>query len=180
MHLEGPPGAESRSGRTDSCGAVAFDGLPNGIYSVKAVDGLLEGMVENVAVSRGKDEMVDVKLNGQATGADPIVKSASPCTRVRLLSGGFLGYTSDALQRNVQGCLVVKCVITSNGMVRNCQAIEPLEGLTKHSMRELERTRFEPAMCEGKPVDIDNTFWLTTLGGPDGKTTGLEPYVIKG
>jgi serine/threonine protein kinase len=31
-----------------------------------------------------------------------------------------------------------------------------------------------------KLVDIDNTFWLTTLGGSDGKTTGLEPYVIKG
>ena len=31
-----------------------------------------------------------------------------------------------------------------------------------------------------KLVDIDNTFWLTTLGGADGKTAGLEPYVIKG
>ena len=31
-----------------------------------------------------------------------------------------------------------------------------------------------------KLVDIDNTFWLVTLGGSDGKTTGLEPYAIKG
>jgi hypothetical protein len=31
-----------------------------------------------------------------------------------------------------------------------------------------------------KLVDIDNTFWLVTLGGSDGKTTGLEPYTIKG
>ena len=56
----------------DSRKFVIESGSSNGIYSVKAVDGLLEGMVENVAVSRGKDEMVDVKLNGQATGADPL------------------------------------------------------------------------------------------------------------
>jgi hypothetical protein len=31
-----------------------------------------------------------------------------------------------------------------------------------------------------KLVDIKNTFWLVTLGGSDGKTTGLEPYAIKG
>ena len=30
-----------------------------------------------------------------------------------------------------------------------------------------------------KLVDIDNTFWLVTLGGSDGKTAGLEPYTIK-
>jgi protein kinase-like protein len=31
-----------------------------------------------------------------------------------------------------------------------------------------------------KLVDIGNTFWLVTLGGSDGKTAGLEPYMIKG
>jgi serine/threonine protein kinase len=31
-----------------------------------------------------------------------------------------------------------------------------------------------------KLVDIDNTFWLVTLGGPNGETSGLEPYTIKG
>jgi serine/threonine protein kinase len=30
-----------------------------------------------------------------------------------------------------------------------------------------------------KLVDVDNTFWLTALGGSDKKTSGLEPFVIK-
>ena len=111
VRLQGPLPEGTRIGRTDSCGAVAFEGLPDGTYSLTAGREGLETVEENIAVTRGKDAMIDVKLKAQDAGAAPAAKS-SGCTLGRHLSGLGPMYTPDAVQHDVQGCLVVKCVVT--------------------------------------------------------------------
>jgi len=159
VRLHGPVPEAIRTGRTASCGAVAFEGLPDGMYSLRVAHDGFEGAVENIAVTRGRDAMFELKLEGQTPGAAVApTNTTSGCALGRRLSGPLTHYTADALQHNVQGCLVIKCVVTSAGAVRGCQAVEPLARLTKPSIDALEQQRYEPPICDGKPADMDYTF----------------------
>jgi len=157
--LEGPWG--TLSGRTDSCGAVAFEGLPDGLYSLRAAQGGLDGYVENVAVVRGKDSMIDIQMKAQDPAAQTALKQETGCSLGKRRLGPYPGYTPEALQNHVQGCMVIKCLITSEGRVRDCQALEPLAGLTAPAIDRLQRQIYESPICDGKPADMDYTFRIS-------------------
>jgi Gram-negative bacterial TonB protein C-terminal len=155
--LQGPWGT-TLSGRTDSCGAVYFEGLPDGLYSLRAAQGGLDGYVENVAVIRGKDSMIDIRMTAQDPAA---LKQETGCTLGKRRLGPFPGYTPEALEKRVEGCMVIKCLITSQGRVRDCQALEPLAGLTAAAIDRLQRQIYESPICDGKPADMDYTFRIS-------------------
>jgi hypothetical protein len=159
VRLQGPLPEGTRIARTDSCGAVAFEGLPDGVYSLRAARDGLDAAVENIPVIRGNEAMVELKLEGKEPSAAVAPRNTGPgCTLNRRLSGPVVQYTADALQHDVQGCLVIKCVVTAAGAVRDCQALEPLPRLTKASIDALQHNKYEPPTCDGKPADMDYTF----------------------
>jgi protein TonB len=70
-------------------------------------------------------------------------------------------YVGLASKAGVEGCIVVKCVITTEGIPRDCQAVEALPPATEAAIASFRLHRFKPATCDGKPVEMDYTFRVT-------------------
>jgi len=155
--LQGPVPGGSVTRRTDSCGTVSFDRLPDGKYTLKAAQGGFDGAVQTVSVTRGKESMADLRLKP----SDDAAAKGSGCTLGQHRYGPPPGYTPVALEHNVEGCLVIKCLVTSTGTVRSCSALEPLPDLTEPAIHRLERQMYEAPTCDGKPADIDYTFRIS-------------------
>jgi protein TonB len=80
--------------------------------------------------------------------------NAATMTRPVFVSGPEPTYTQRALEQEVEGLMVVKCVLTVEGTVRDCQVLKGLP----HMDSALEHTRYKPATQNGKPVEINYVF----------------------
>lgn len=76
------------------------------------------------------------------------------------LAGPAPQYTRTALSCGVEGRLVVQCVITAEGVVKDCCVREGLPHMNAAVIDALERRRYRPAMKDGKPVEVWYTFTL--------------------
>ena len=62
-------------------------------------------------------------------------------------------YTEPARMNAVTGTVILKCVFNANGMVTNLIAVSDLPfGLTDQAMKAARKTKFVPAMKDGKYV----------------------------
>jgi protein TonB len=75
-----------------------------------------------------------------------------------ILSGPTIQYTEKALEREVQGLMVVKCVVTLEGIVRECRVIQSLPFMDRAVIEALEHRRYKPALLQGRPIEVDYTF----------------------
>lgn len=55
---------------------------------------------------------------------------------------------------------MVKCGIGFDGHVSACAAEEPLPGYTEDVIATLQKRRYSPMRCDGKPVETDYTYRL--------------------
>jgi protein TonB len=88
-----------------------------------------------------------VKFNGAM--AAPVLVSAPP-----------LEYTQRALDHEVEGVMVVECVVTSEGVVHDCRVLRGLPFMDGAVVENLERRRYRPATLDGKPLDVQYTFTI--------------------
>jgi serine/threonine-protein kinase len=81
-------------------------------------------------------------------------------SKVRLtkISGPDPEYTPEAIQREVQGTMVVNCVITVEGAVRNCRVIKGLPFMDRAVVHALERRKYQAYLSNNQPVEVDYTF----------------------
>jgi TonB family protein len=79
-------------------------------------------------------------------------------TRPEKLSGPVPQYTKEALEQRIQGLMIVKCIITVEGAVRNCRIIRPLPFMEEAVLDALYQARFKPVTLQGKPIQVDYTF----------------------
>lgn len=70
-------------------------------------------------------------------------------------------YTEKALEKEIQGVCVVKCVVTVDGRVHDCRVVKSLPFLDRAVIEALERRRYTPATMGGKPIEVDYTFRIT-------------------
>jgi TonB family protein len=75
-------------------------------------------------------------------------------TRPVFLSGPDLAYTRKALERDVEGLMVVPCVVTREGLVRDCRVQQGLPFMDAAVVQALERRRYQPATLKGVPVEV--------------------------
>ena len=54
--------------------------------------------------------------------------------------------------------MVVKCVVTIEGVVRECRVIQNLPFMDRVVIEALERRRYKPALLQGRPIEVDYTF----------------------
>ena len=73
----------------------------------------------------------------------------------KLLGGPEIRYTDKALEREVQGKMIVKCIISIEGKVTDCRVLRSLPFMDRAVVDALEKRRYAPAMQGGKPVDVD-------------------------
>jgi TonB family protein len=79
-------------------------------------------------------------------------------TRPERLSGPIPQYTKEALEKRSEGLMIVKCIITREGEVRNCRIVKPLPFMEEAVLDALYQSRYKPVTLEGKPVQVDYTF----------------------
>jgi protein TonB len=81
-------------------------------------------------------------------------------TRPVFLTGPAPEYTRQALQREVEGLMVIRCVVTVEGAVRDCQVVEGLPFMNDAAVVALQRRRYRPATRNGVPVEVSYVFRL--------------------
>ena len=80
-------------------------------------------------------------------------------TPPRRISGPDPEYTPEAIQSEVQGVMIVKCVVTVEGAVHGCRVLQGLPTMDRAVVEALERRRYSPARLQnGQPVEVDYTF----------------------
>jgi eukaryotic-like serine/threonine-protein kinase len=77
---------------------------------------------------------------------------------VVLEKGKPLAYTQEALRARVEGTMIVKCIIATNGRVENCRFIKSLPYMEKAVLDALTSRTYKPLTLEGRAVPVDYVF----------------------
>ena len=70
-------------------------------------------------------------------------------------------YSEKALEREVQGTMVVRCVVTTEGKVFGCRVLKSLPFMDRAVIDALERRRYKPATLGGRAVEVNYNFKIT-------------------
>lgn len=127
--------------------------------SEEEVEGGVEGGVAGGVVGGVVGGVIGGVVGGQlgGTGTD-VLPFGQGMTRPEKLSGPEVQYTREALEARVQGLMIVKCVITTEGKVERCRIIKPLPHMEQAVMDVLTASRYKPVSFQGRPVQVDYTF----------------------
>jgi protein TonB len=79
-------------------------------------------------------------------------------TGLKRVSGPPLDYTPEAQEHEVEGTMIVRCIIAATGRVHDCQVLRGLPFMDRAIVDALEHTTYSPALVDGQPVDVDYTF----------------------
>ena len=79
-------------------------------------------------------------------------------TPPRLLSGPAIEYTEKALENDVEGLMIVRCVIDVGGEVRDCQIKQNLRFMDNAVLDALEKRRYTRVTLDGRPIPVYYNF----------------------
>lgn len=96
---------------------------------------------------------------GPPRPAGPVKFNASMAAP-KVLFAPPLEYTQRALDREVEGTMLVECIVSVDGAVRHCRVLRSLPFMDRAVVENLERRRYEPATLGGKPLDVAYTFTI--------------------
>ena len=150
-----------QSAITDESGAFEITWLPAGMYSLAVRrDGFEPYAPEPLAIKGGKVR-VRIAVAPAPTPAailESAVEFEEHMTAPEMIAGPAPEYTSEAIERGVEGSMQVRCVVTSEGQVRACKVVKGLPFMNAAVIGALERRKYKPAAAHGKPVDVYYTF----------------------
>ncbi|HZI08933.1 MAG TPA: TonB family protein [Myxococcus sp.] len=96
---------------------------------------------------------------GEGTGTE-VLPFGMGMTPPNLVSGPNVDYTPQALVAGVEGTMLVKCVITLEGKVRNCRVIKGLPHMDEAVVDALESRHYRPVTFQGRAVSVSYVFTL--------------------
>jgi periplasmic protein TonB len=88
------------------------------------------------------------------------VKFNDAMTKPMAVTPPDIQYTQQAQEREVEGTMLVECVVTVDGTVHNCRVLKSLPFMDRAVVSALERARYKPATLGGKPIDVQYTFTI--------------------
>ncbi len=88
----------------------------------------------------------------------PRIELDESIVRLTKISGPDPEYTQQALDHEIEGTMLVKCVITGHGFVERCRVLKSVPFMDRAAIDALERRRYQPYVSNGNPVEIDYTF----------------------
>lgn len=97
------------------------------------------------------------KLGGTGT-TTVVIPFGEGMTRPKRLSGEDPRYTREAIEANVQGVTIAKCVIEIDGRLQNCRIVKALPYMENAVLDALATHRYSPVTFQGQPVRVDYTF----------------------
>lgn len=75
-----------------------------------------------------------------------------------MLRGSQFNYTREAQLAGVEGVIVAKCVITTEGRVRDCRILKGLPFMDDAVLASLDSRTYQPMTFQGRPVNVSYTF----------------------
>jgi protein TonB len=111
----------------------------------------------------GPDDVIGGIQGGDGVGliqpAEPgPVEFSGEMAPPRKIAGPDPRYTPEALEREVEGTMIVKCTVTMQGAVRDCRVIKSVPYMDRTVIDAVERRRYTPALLHGQPVEVDYIF----------------------
>lgn len=79
-------------------------------------------------------------------------------TRPTMVSGRDPVYTGEALQACIEGLMMVRCQIQTDGVVTNCRTIKALPYMEATVLEALQSRRYTPVTFKGQLVQVDYVF----------------------
>jgi hypothetical protein len=145
-------GGETTS-MTDDKGKFEMSLLPVGIYSLSIVrKGFQPFNPEGLKIKPRRIAKVRLQL------VEDTPEWSDRMTPPTLISGPSFEYTPQALEREVEGTMLVKCMVNTEGVVRQCKVLQDVPLMSAAVIGALERRRYAPATLRGKPVAVWYTF----------------------
>jgi protein TonB len=120
-----------------------------------AVEGGVEGGVKGGVVGG----VVGGTLGGTGTGLLPFGEGMNRPVMISS-SNGSNGpdYSPEARAAEVEGIMLVKCTITTEGNVTNCQIIKPVPLMDQVTLKWLSTAKYTPVTFQGHPVAVSYVF----------------------
>lgn len=81
-------------------------------------------------------------------------------TRPTPLTGNDIPFTREAVAAWVSGIMVVRCVITTEGLTRQCRVLQSVPLMDQPVLDALHRHRSVPVRFEGRPVNVEYTYTI--------------------
>ena len=123
------------------------------------VEGGVEGGKEGGVVG-GKIGGVEGGTVG-GTGTVPsnmVLPFGSGMERPRKISGRDPEYSREAMAAQVEGLMIVRCVIELDGTLQDCKVIKTLPYMEAAVLEALATHKYTPVMFQGKPQRVNYTF----------------------
>jgi TonB family protein len=95
---------------------------------------------------------------GGSGGQTPLPFEEGRMTPPQRLSGPEPAYTVQALEREIEGDMTVRCIVTEQGAVHSCRVLKSLPFMDTAVIHALEQRRYKPALIGGRPVAVDYLF----------------------
>ena len=93
------------------------------------------------------------------TNPRDVVPFGEGMTRPVLLQPGKpIIYSREATAARIEGTMIVRCVITTEGTVERCNVIKPLPFMNEPVVEHLLSQKFQPVTYQGKPVSVGYNF----------------------
>jgi protein TonB len=116
------------------------------------------GSVDLPAVPGGiVNPVVDASVfsgTGEGGGGTVAPEFDARMTPPVFVSGPSPRYTEKAIEREVEGTMEVRCVVTIDGQVQRCQVVRSLPFMDRAVIDALERRRYRPATLAGRPIEV--------------------------
>ncbi len=127
---------------------------PEGVAG--GVEGGVEGGVVGGVVGGVEGGVIGGVLGGTVGGqlGGDVLNFGAGMTRPVRQEGRDPVYTHAARAARVEGTMLVRCVITTEGNVQDCNVLKPLPHMTAAVMEALSTWRMSPVMFQGRPVAV--------------------------
>ena len=79
-------------------------------------------------------------------------------TRPQQIAGAVPQYSREAIAARVEGKVIVRCIITVSGEVRDCKMIKGVPILQDIVLESLRQSRFTPVSYQGHPEAVQYVF----------------------
>jgi protein TonB len=154
-------------GRGDRVAAREIEGnrAGNPAVRVSSPDELAAGADSRSLAARATPQVQIAGPSGVAPTAPADIAAPLPSSEVlpfgdgmnlpRLIEGPEPVYPRAAREARVEGTLLAKCVITTEGTLRGCTIIKSLPFLDEPVLTALARRRYAPVMFQGRAVNVE-------------------------
>jgi TonB family protein len=143
------------------------------ISEIKVIRGLPDGLTENAVIAAKKIRFEPAMKDGQPVSVrgtleftfslykDPIQQMDSSL-RPTILYKEKAQYTQEAKDNKVEGTVVLSVVFGADGQIGDVRVIRGLpHGLAQKAIEATSKIRFEPAMKDGRPVNVRGNLEFT-------------------